>query len=276
MTTIQRCRYAVLKYAHDPVRHEPVNVGVVIWQIEEPFVARWRFDGTMKRIEKLYPSANLRAVKHALAAFRQMIENQPDLLISGVGGVGSIFITEPRAVRCVDMDVELGDLFDVMVRPAEADADEPREKHRSARFIRARMNEIFKGLGVLNALLTDDCAKQLRIIECKSGVKHTFDFAYQNGTVHRIDALSFDHGSNPDRIARARSFANLAADVANAPDAKDAVIEAVIQVPTESLESDVYDQALKILHTVPITITEVRSDADLQTYCERTRLQVHS
>jgi len=276
MTQLQRCRYSLIKYAHDPLRQELINVGAVIWRIDEPNAAKWRFDGTMKRVEKLYPTANPRAVKTALAAFKQMAENDPTALTMGASGTGSIVLTEPRAVRCADMEVEISDLFDTLVAPAEADAEEPREKHRSSRFIKGRMNEIFKKLGVLKAVSSEE--QELRIVECKSGVKHTFDFAYRNGAIHRIDALSFDHGSNPDRVARARSFANLVTDLAEAHgNPGETIIEAVVQVPTESLQSDVYEQAKKILNTVPtLKRFEVTSDSDLEKYCEQTKSQLHN
>ena len=275
MTQLQRCRYSLVKYGHDPLRQEFVNVGVVIWRVDAPAVARWRFDGTMKRVEKLYPSANPRAVKTALAAFKQMVETDPGLLSSGIGGTGSIVVTEPRGVRCADMDVEIADLFDTLVTPAEADAEEPREKHRSSRYLKGRMNEFFKKLGVLKQV-TD--AQELRIVDCKSGVKHAFDFAYRKGVVHRIDTLSFDHGTNSDRIVRARSFANLVTDIVDATRAEDnAVIEAVVQVPTESLQLDIYEEAKKILNTLPspkLKRIEVRDDSDLGKYCEQTKTQL--
>jgi len=276
MTTPLRCRYALIKYAHDPLRHEPINVGVVMWLIDAPHDTHWRFDAELRRVERLYPTANPRAVRAALSAFRLMVEANPDALMTGVGGAGSILVTEPRAARCVDMEVEISDLFDTLVAPAEGDAEEPREMHRSSRYIRARMNDTFKKLGLLKTLVSDDSAKQLRIVECGSGVKHTFDYAYRNGAVHRIDALSFDHGTTSDRIARARSFANLVDDFRKGPGAASgAVIEAVIQIPTEALGSDVYTEAKKILDTVPLQRTEVSTDLDLEAYCIRTQQQLH-
>ncbi len=183
-------------------------------------------------------------------------------------------VTELRAVRCADLDVEIDDLFETFVTPAEVDSDEPREKHRSTRFIKGRMNEFFKTLGILKKLVNDEQAQQLRVVQCKSGVKHTFDYAYRNGVVHRIEAVSFDYGTSIERVARARSFANLAEDVLNSPDGQQTVIEAVVQAPTEPLEPEVYEQAKKILGTVSIHQTEVFTDHDLERFCGRTSAQL--
>jgi hypothetical protein len=271
-----RCRYAVIKYAHDPLRQEMINVGVVIWRVDDPQDARWRFDSDLRRVERLYPTVNPRAVRAALSALKLMAEADPGIFVTGVGGPGSIVLTEPRAARCADMDVESADLYDTLVAPAEGDAEEPREKHRSSRFIKGRMNDVFKKLGALKTLATDDSAKHLRLVECRSGVKHTFDYAYRNGAIHRIDALSFDHGTAADRIGRARSFANLVEDCLKGPGADgSAVIQAVIQVPTEALGVEGYTEAKKILHTVPLRQTEVCTDADLEKFCIETTEQLH-
>src|SRR5688572_3738799 len=274
MSDNQRCRYAVIKYAHDPLRHEPINVGVVLWLVEQPHVVRWQFDSTLRRVEKLYPSANPRAVKTALGVFKQLAEQEPETLMTGIGGTGSVIVSEPRAVLCADMDVEICDLFETLVQPAEADADEPREQSRSSRYVRSRMTEFFKKRGVLKQLLSDDVAAKLRSVEGRSGVRHTFDFAYRNGAIHRIEALSFDYGTTKDRVARARSFANLVEDITGAE--PEAVIEAVVQVPTDPLEHEAYAQAKKILGVVDIKPIEVETDADVETYCENTIKQLHA
>lgn len=270
-----RCRFTIIKYAHDLLRQEPVNVGVALWKIEDPATLVWRFDDSFRRVERLYPSASTRAVKVALAAFREATALNPDTLVNGYGGSGSVLITEPRATRCEDLDVEVADLFEMYIEPAETDNDEPREKHRSSRFVKGRMNEFFKRLGVLKRLQNDQEAQRLRLVHCRSGVKHAFDYAYRNGAVHRIDALSFDHGTSIEKISRARSFANLAEDVLNSSDGQNTVIEAVIQAPTEALEPDIYAQAKQILDTVPLHQTEVFTDEDLENYCAKTSAQLH-
>ena len=275
MTSPHRCRYAIIKYAHDPLRHEPVNVGVALWAIDRPGDLKWRFDDSCRRVERLYPSASVRAIKIALSSFREAVESDPDTLVRGYGGSGTILITEPRAVRCADLDVEIGDLFDTFVVPAEIDNDDPREKHRSTRFIKGRMKDYFKKLGVLQRLAGDEEAQQLRVVQCKSGVKHTFDYAYRNGAVHRIEAVSFDYGTSLERIARARSLANMAEDVLGSADGQHSVIEAVIQAPTEPLEPEVYEQAKRILRTAAVAQIEVRDDADLERFCARTSAQLH-
>jgi len=137
------------------------------------------------------------------------------------------------------------------------------------------MNEFFKRLGVLKRLQNDQEAQRLRLVHCRSGVKHAFDYAYRNGVVHRIDALSFDYGTSIEKISRARSFANLADDVLNSSDGQNTVIEVVIQAPTEPLEPDVYAQAKQILDTVPLHQTEVLTDEDLENYCAQTSAQLH-
>lgn len=131
MTSPHRCRYAIIKYVHDPLRHEPVNVGVALWTVDQSAELKWRFDDSCRRVERLYPSASARAVKLALSAFREAVEADPETLIRGYGGSGTILVTEARAVRCADLDVEIGDLFETFVAPAEIDDDEPREKRRS-------------------------------------------------------------------------------------------------------------------------------------------------
>jgi len=170
------------------------------------------------------------------------------------------------------MEVEIGDLFDTLVVPAESDVSEPREVHRSSKYIKGKMNTAFRKLGLLAKLATADSAKEMRIVECASGVKHTFDYAYQNHVVHRIDALSFDHGNPSERVARARSFANLVEDFRKGPgNVGEPIVEAVIQVPTEGLFADIYIEAKKILDTVPsLQRTEVASDLDLEAFCRRT------
>jgi hypothetical protein len=264
----------VIKYAHDPLRFEPINVGVVLWPIGDPRGAQWRFDSTLKRVERLYPSANPRAVWAALDAYKRAVEHAPGLLQSGPGGQGTLLITEPRGVHCAEMEVELGDLYETMVAPSEVDAEEPREMHRSTRFVRARMKEIFKRIGA-DALSADESQK-LRIIRCKSGVKHTFDFAYRNGTIHRVDALSFDHGSAAERINRARSFANLVGDVTSSQEWNDGTITAVVQRPTDPVAVEAYEEAKKILDTVPqIDRREVLTDDDLAKFCLETKSQLH-
>lgn len=276
MTThasLQRCRYTVVKYAHDPMRQEPVNIAVVVWSVDDPTIMRWRFDPTMKRVVKLYPSANPRAVTAALGAFKQRAENDPSCLQSGAGGTGSLVITPARGVRCEDMEVEVEDLFDTLILPSEADTEEPREKNRSARLIKGRMNEFFKSLGVFK--MVD--AQKLRRVKCNSGVEHTFNFAYKNDSVHLVDTMSFDTGSSQtEQLDKARSFANLVGDVLlGHPGASKPTIEVVIQRPTESINDPNYEDALKILRTVEAEKHEVTNDKDLMEFCEKTKLHLH-
>jgi hypothetical protein len=273
MTTPIRCRYAVVQYHHDLLRKEPVNVGAVVWSIADPSQIRWKFDSGLRRVEKLYGSANPRTIRAALAAFQHMVEANPACLAAGPGTFGPIALTAPSAVRCSSLDIEVQDLFDTLVVPAEEDIEEPRERNRSYRYIKGRMNEIFKELKVFAALAQAPEAQELRIVECASGVSHDFDYAYKNGAAHHIQVLSFDQGNARDKIQRARSFANVIDD-ALPKLSSGAVVEAVVQMPTESLDSDVYEQAKRIFCRAPVAVVEVATDADLRGYCEATKAKI--
>ena len=76
-----------------------------------------------------------------------------------------------------------------------------------------------------------------------SGVRHTFDYAYRNGRVHRIKAISFDYGIESQKLEKAGALAFEAQDVGEP-------IDAIIQKASAAVDDDAYTKAFQILGSV--------------------------
>ena len=260
------CLYSTIRYVHDPVRNEPVNIGVAIWPANNPAGVLIKLESSVKRIEDLYPSVHVKSLKAALSGFRDACRKSPALLTSPYGGYSSIVTNTPSAVICQNMEVELEDLFDILVSPSASDLEEPRERSRNTKYVKAKLREYFRDTGIL-ANVQDE--QDLRQAPGKSGVSHTFDYAYRNGQVHRIKAISFDYGLESQKLEKAGALAFAAQDVG-------APIDAIIQKPSASGDDDAYTKAFQILSSVPnLECIAVSTDDDLREYCERTKRRIH-
>lgn len=279
-----RCNFTVIKYRHSAVRNELVNVGVAVWKKDgSDFVIR--VDESLRRVRMLFPSAQLTAVQDALGALRRAATKRPESIVSMVGPTGSLVLTPAHATLCESLEGEADDLFSTYLE-SEAEAAEDEDeldeepvkrqvRHRSHKLLKGMISRQFEKLGIQNAFKSAE-ARKLQTVKCRSGVPHRFDYAFQNGTAHRIQIVSLDVAQTSDLISRARSVSNLLSDV-QVP--KSDVVEVLIQPPMSSLLNEAWTHARLLLNKAndsPFVLKarHVRTDGDIEAFCAETQREL--
>jgi hypothetical protein len=265
--------YAVIKYRHDAHRDEVINVGVVLWN-ESHSALKVAFDTSLERVRRLYPNARLDSVKDSMRIFKESAMKSPAMVEQLLEPRGALFLSDRRTIQSENLAIELADLFESYVGTAydELEIDEEfatsgRQRNRTYRYVKGRMNDMFRELRVYDHLNTP-AARALRIAPCKSGWTHVFEYAYTVPELVRIELLSFDQDTEDARVFKARGWVHLMEDVIGTPGER---IEVVCQPPTERLFAEAYEFIKKILEPIQARVVVVHDDDELWRYCQATR-----
>ena len=200
MTKLQPYTYAVLRYRHDPLAGEMVNVGVLL----HASGSRWlgaRLRRTYGRLSKLYPdldgtvlTAELRKIETAVRGLAdkereaaQGLDFGPREL--GAGGLGRRILNDPAGTflwgeegsgLTADAEATLESLFERFVTRFEVGQQAKRSDA-----------DVWKA--AREALAARQVASRLAPTTIRSAQDEvTFDHAWKNGVWHVLQPVSFD------------------------------------------------------------------------------------
>jgi len=206
---LSRCNYVVLRYVHDPVRDEAVNVGVILQDLSRGFVggrfAR-RLRDVLPRVASATDVAIVRAqvdefvheFKHARPNVLPSTPTQPSLRedyftnLRARFAAGRLRITTPRGSMTTNPARELSDLFAQFVG---ADADEDRGDARLRRLKTSLKHDLAQRhlLCGPDELESEGLMEDVVIDATRSSAPHRVDFAKVNGSTVVVESLNLRH-----------------------------------------------------------------------------------
>lgn len=228
-------RFAVVKFVPDPLRDEPINVGIV-GVTEDGFGCRF-----LERLSGLKPvldNEDIKGLDVAINFLRSSIDRSRDRSLEDLQELlyGQIRLSELMGGLAEDPRAFLDDQFELYVsgptaanksRPGE-DRTKVKDKIRKAIGARGRQSELFS-------------LSKRRVKGRLSS--YQFDFGVMNGRATLIHAISFQTQA-PYALNEARILAFAADDTKRA---HDAAIVAVVAPPLEP--TPLYDEARRVLES---------------------------
>lgn len=190
-------KYSVVRYVPSVVRDEAINLGVLL-ETENPPGLYLRFLGSMSRVRRRHPDANLLALRHLSEHFQKLEHeadpNQPvfdfakspgvTLDILHKGSVDTSFqVTLPRATVGEDPVAELDEVFELFV--AETPVVESKDSTALApsRFRRLVARHLRQ------SGLVSDTQLQPQFQAAGTVQPWIFDFGQRNGTLTLVQSL---------------------------------------------------------------------------------------
>ena len=190
-------KYSVVRFVPSVIRDEAINLGVLL-ETDNPPGLYLRFLGSMSRVRRRHPDANLLALRHLSEHFQKLEHevdpNQPvfdfarspgvTLDILHRGSVDTTFqVTAPRATAGDDPIAELDEVFELFVAEtphAEAKDSAALAPSRFRRLVAKRLRQ---------SGLVNDNRLQPQFQVAGTVQPWTFDFGQRNGTLTLVQSL---------------------------------------------------------------------------------------
>lgn len=246
--------FSVLRYRHDPLADEQVNVGLVFHSPSARF-SDFKARHTHGRFSALYPDldhaawrSKLRAIERGLSRIaekeganlfaqladagslgRRVLPQDDSSFVWGEQGSGITTDPEGEFARLFERFVSL---YDKEKRPVRQDADVWRP-----------VREMLVSRGIANRL-------QRKVITSTAD-KVEFDHAWKNGAWHVVEPLSFDLASEDTIKDKARRWVGQLTTVSKGAD--EFHPHFIVGRPSSDDLMPAYKAALKILRTSPIS-----------------------
>ena len=177
-------KYSVVRYVPSVIRDEAINLGILL-ETDNPPGLYLRFLGSMSRVLRRYPDANLVALRHLSEHFQKLRhEVDPSQPILHQGSVDTTFqITPPRATAGEDPVAELNDVFELFVAEPSTTASADRAAlapSRFRRFVAKRLRQ--------TGLIGND-RLQAQFQAAGTVQPWVFDFGQRNGSLTLVQSL---------------------------------------------------------------------------------------
>ena len=212
------CRYVIARFVPDPIRDEPINIGVIL-QCSSRKYASCRFLDDYRRIARLGPNIDVSLLHDFSDDFKLRIDSfskpyeQPFIpepqehqsviedafLNELVNEYGNRFqFTAPRPVLSDNLTAELTHLFDLFV------ADKRNLPRSPQRVTHSRIREHLYTMFNKYELIGKE--KIQYQFSCRGMVKedgYTFDFGRENGNISIYQSVALDASQEDEKIDRA-------------------------------------------------------------------------
>src|SRR5438445_6119114 len=190
-------KYSVVRYVPSVIRDEAINLGILL-ETDNPPGLYLRFLGSMSRVLRRYPDANLVALRHLSEHFQKLrhevdpsqpifdFANAPGVTLAALhqGSVDTTFqITPPRATAGEDPVAELNDVFELFVAEPSTTASADRAAlapSRFRRFVAKRLRQ--------TGLIGND-RLQAQFQAAGTVQPWVFDFGQRNGSLTLVQSL---------------------------------------------------------------------------------------
>lgn len=190
-------KYSVVRYVPSVIRDEAINLGVLL-ETDNPPGLYLRFLGSMSRVRRRHPDANLLALRHLSEHFQKLEHeadpNQPvfdfakspgvTLDILHRGSVDTTFqVTAPRATAGEDPIRELNEVFELFVAEATSAESKDRTALAPSRFRKFVANRLRQS-GLVN-----ENHLQPQFQAAGTVQPWVFDFGQRNGSLTLVQSL---------------------------------------------------------------------------------------
>ncbi|GAA4494629.1 DUF3037 domain-containing protein [Gluconacetobacter tumulicola] len=266
MTGIKKYSYVTLRYCHDSVTREFVNIGVVVFSSEGKFL-KGRYTDRIQRVTALFPNIDRDNLRHIIRSVKSATNNIIKMgefcdLFSGIHNAETvarrIIINDDSALRwsplaggiSTDLEETTEHLFERFVTRYQENI----QKHRRTD------HEVFTNiLSKLNSRNISNKFKE-KTIRTKTD-EIDFKLAWKNGKWHCLQPLSFDLSDGDHIRDKARKWTGHLLAVSESSDEFTPYF--VVAKPNSSHLQKEFDHALSILKKSPVPseiILEEESD----------------
>ena len=199
--------YSVVRYVHDPIKNEPINVGIIIQSPQEQFIDCLALNNARTKLQKIATSFDIDAVnkytKFLQDKFKTITTSGSDffehdkkylkedfLYKFSKEKIGKIQFTEPRGGLCENLSERVKVLFLNFVDAVESVHD---EKHATRNKMKIELQNEFKRRNWLlkqrSAMGNIGIEVDAKIKSKKTKVEHVVDFALQNGSLFVMETI---------------------------------------------------------------------------------------
>lgn len=270
MSGKQSYSYTLLRYVHDPMTAEFVNVGLLVYS-PKARALRVRMRHTYGRLSATFPDLDrdgfrvaMRRLEREFRRLSKQIE-KPDLLPSAsdvmaiarkvlVADESSLQWSPPGAGLTADLDAQTDRLFDRLV----GRYDTKNERRRSDEDVWRPVRETLEARNIA------DRFGEKTIVGSADSID--FRHAWKNGLWHCVQPLSFDLADDEGIKDKARRWTGHLAAVADAGDTFRPYF--LVAAPSDPKLNPAFDTALSILQKSPVE-PEIYLESNAQALVDR-------
>lgn len=269
--------YSVLRYVHDTVTGEFVNVGLVMFSHEGAFL-RFKTKSTMSRLTSMFPSLKTSAFKALMSSLRNrfsVIEAEAtaglgiwekksrldEVLLDALPKDDSSLVWSPVSTGVsADLAASYDKIFSRHITKFDQKAH---RKTRSDEDVWRQFRKDLEKRNLLNFFESKNIAGKDDEVE--------FPFAWKNGIWHCIEPISFDLAASESIREKAHRWLGQITSVTDS--AEKFKVYLVLAKPQQSNLSGAFDKAVSILEKVPVA-SEIYIDSEMDSLVEKLQEQV--
>lgn len=271
-----RYTYSILRYRHDPVAGEQLNVGVVVHSVDRPFLGA-RFRKNYGRLSKAFPDVDGSTLRQDLTriekAFERLTKLEGNDLLSIEGNAasfatkivgpddGSLIWSDLGSGTTDNLEATLEKLFIRLVTQYEDSAAPRRTDADVWRPVRDRLME----------LKVASVFEKKTIASSKDEVE--FEHAWKNGKWHCYQPLSFDLATIDSIQEKAARWVGHMVGLSSASEQFHPYF--IVGKPSEPALQSAYRRALDFIADAPLQPTIVSED-DVEAFANDLADRVHS
>lgn len=266
--------FGLVRYVHDPVSEEFLNVGVVVYSpmggyLKARCTRRYgRLSNTFGEVRGQHFRSLMGFIQRRVNELGRRLESSDsDLPADPMAVVRSLFAIDDSSIQfsngggglAEDFDSALNSLYERYVGKFESETGRRRGDSDVWRDYRPRFDE----LGIVEHLTAH--------IVRSTDFSYEFDRAWKNGVWNAIEPVSLDL-SSPQKIRdKANKWLGRTVNLAEAPD--DLKLFFLLGPPSGSSMKTAYDQAKDILHKSPIPHQLIEED-EVEDFAKELRDQI--
>lgn len=255
MTKKTAYSYTLLRYVHDPISGEFVNVGVVLFAPSNGIV-RYEFRKTIGRLKNVFPDIDAKAFKDSMRAAQSGLksvakqESETDLF----RGNGDALAVAKRSVPIDDSCLQWSPVGSGITSDCDATFNLLYKRYVSYYDIhqhnRRSDDDIWRP--VRKKLEEHNLDKYLQEKSIQGNLDDiSFRHAWKNGRWHVYEPLSFDLADAEGIKAKAREWLGHLSAVINGGVSEEIKPHFVVGAPSSPALNDAYKSALAILRQAP-------------------------
>jgi hypothetical protein len=250
--------YATIKYVHDPVADEMLNVGVVVYSVESRFV-ECKLEYNFERYSQAFANFDSQRYRQVLRNFETTVEELREQLSAGdlfsqlpsdaAAVVAKVWPDEYLSFRSSSARRGLaasliGVAAQLFHRFVESQYSSARQARRSDEEVWSTYRRKLLGTVVPRVLKEKTFATEALSV--------TFPYCVKNERWHILHPISFDYARSSSIADTAAKWLGEATVLADNAEMRNAKLYLLLGAPTEKRYADAYARAKRILEKIPI------------------------
>lgn len=250
--------YAVIKYVHDPVADEALNVGVLVYSVESRFVDV-KFEYNFERYSQTFANFDSQRYRQVLRNFETTIEELREQMAAGdlfgqlpsdaASVVARVWPDSYLSFRSgpplrgitANLAGVVAELFDRFVESQYASS---RQVRRSDEEVWGMYRRRLLGTVVPRSLKEKTFATEALSV--------TFPYCVKNEKWHILHPISFDYARSSSIADTAAKWLGEATVLADNEEMRSANLYLLLGAPTDKRYAEAYARAKRILEKIPI------------------------